>query len=177
MKNIKEKLLVFPHKLIRSKIIKNYIKGNYDKTVCFSCGNAGRALEELNLDVLHIGEEGTLTPNKWFSMKEINHQFHEYFDATSGHLNIELMQLISKEYLKYFGENKFKPNEEVYVPTGSGETLVCLKMAYPKTRFIAVYNLGKETEYNPQAPLNKLVELLADEILFYDLKKNEKKIN
>ena len=161
----KELLLTFPHKKIRSKVIREYINGNYNKIVCYSCGNAGRALEELKLDVLHIGEEGILDTNKWFSMKEINHYFHEYFDATSGHLNIELMQLISKEYLKYFGKNKFKPNQEIYIPTGSGETLVCLKMAYPQTKFIAVYNLGKETEYNPNAPLNKLVELLAYKII------------
>lgn len=168
----KKILLTFPHKKIRSKVIKEYIKNNYTKIVCYSCGNAGRALEELNLDVLHIGEEGTLDANKWFSMKEINHYFHEYFDATSGHLNIELMQLISKEYLNYFGQNKFKPYEEVYVPTGSGETLICLKIAYPQTNFVAVYNLGKETEYNPNAPLNKLVELLSSKIIFDGLNYN-----
>lgn len=163
---IKDKLLIFPHKKIRSKVIERYIQNNYKKVVCFSCGNAGRELENLNLDVLHIGEEGTLTPNKWFSMKEINHQFHEYFDATSGHLNIELMQIIAEEYKKYLGDLP----KTVYVPTGSGETLVCLKLVYPQTDFIAVYNLGKETEYNPNAPLNKLVQLLSKEVIFYDEK-------
>lgn len=157
----KTKLLTFPHKQIRSKVIQEYIKDNYTKIVCYSCGNAGRALEELNLDVLHIGEEGILTPNKWFTMKEINHYFHEYFDATSGHLNIEIMQLIAEEYKKYLKELP----SIVYVPTGSGETIICLKLAYPKTKFIAVYNLGKETEYNPNAPLNKLVELISEEII------------
>lgn len=156
-----KKLLTFPHKKIRSKVIQKYIENNYSQLVCFSCGNAGRSLEELNLDVLHIGEEGTLTPNKWFSMREIQHYFPNYFDATSGHLNMELMQLIAKEYKKYLGELP----QTNYIPTGSGETLVCLKLAYPKKDFIAVYNLGKETEYNSNAPLNKMVELLSSKII------------
>lgn len=159
-------LLKFPHKKIRSKIIKEYVEEDYDKILCFSCGNAGRALEELNLDVLHIGEEGILTPNKWFTLKEVHHKFSEYFDATSGHLNIELMELIGKEFKKYLGELP----QTNYIPTGSGETLVCLKLAYPEKDFIAVYNLGKETEYNPNAPLNRLVELLSKEIIFGDYK-------
>lgn len=156
-----QKLLKFPHKQIRSKVIQEYIEGTYDRVLCFSCGNAGRALEELNLEVLHIGEEGILNPNKWFTLKEINHRFNNYFDATSGHLNIELMQMIGEEFKKYLGELP----QTNYIPTGSGETLVCLKLAYPNKDFIAVYNLGKETEYNENAPLNKLVELLSKEII------------
>ena len=157
-------LLTFPHKKIRSKVIKEYIKGDYDKIVCFSCGNAARALEEENLDVLHIGEEGVLTPNVWFSIKDIRHFFDSYFDGTSGHLSIDLMQMIGEAYKDYLGELP----DHVYLPTGSGETLVCLKMAYPNTDFIAVYNIGKETEYSEYAPLNKLVELLSYDILFAD---------
>ena len=94
-------------------------------------------------------------------MQEIKNRFPTYFDATSGHLNIELMQQIGKKYKEYLGELPSK----VYVPTGSGETLVCLKLVYPKTKFIAVYNLGKETEYNENAPLNTLVRLLSEEII------------
>ena len=164
MKNDSYDLLTFPHKQIRSKVIKGYISGNFDKVVCFSCGNAGRALENEGLDVLHIGEEGVLTPNKWFTMQEIAHFFPDYFDGTSGHLSNELMQLVGDAYKEYLGELP----EVVYLPTGSGETLVCLKMAYPDVDFVAVYNLGKETEYSEYAPLNKLVELLSYDIIFND---------
>ena len=51
-------LLKFPHKKLRSVVIKKYIQNNYDKVVCFSCGNAGRALEEEGINTLHIGEKG-----------------------------------------------------------------------------------------------------------------------
>lgn len=164
MKITNDGFLVFPHKKIRSKVIKDYIDGEYDKVVCFSCGNAARALEEEGLDVLHIGEEGVLNPLKWFTMKDINHFFKDYFDGTSGHLSNELMSLIGKAYKDYLGELPYR----VYLPTGSGETLVCLKMAYPDVDFIAVYNLGKETEYSEYAPLNKLVELMSYDIIFND---------
>ena len=169
MKITNDGLLVFPHKKIRSKVIKEYIDGEYDKIVCFSCGNAARALEDENLDVLHIGEEGVLNPLKWFTMKEVNHFFSEYFDGTSGHLSVELMELVGKAYKEYLGELP----DLVYIPTGSGETLVCLKMAYPNTDFVAVYNLGKETEYNENAPLNTLVRLLAYDIVFDDEQTSE----
>lgn len=154
-------LLEFPHKKIRSEVIKKYTEEDYDKILVFSCGNAGRALEELDLNVLHIGEEGIFQTEKWFSLKEIKHYFYDYFDATSGHLNIELMMLIGEAFKSYLGDLP----DTVYVPTGSGETLICLKLAYPQVNFIAVYNLGKETEYHPEAPLNKLVELLSGEII------------
>ena len=164
MKITNDGLLRFPHKKIRSEVIKEYIDGDYDKVVCFSCGNAARALEDVGLDVLHIGEEGCLNPLKWFTMKEINHYFDGYFDGTSGHLSTELMLLIGEAYKDYLGE---LPNL-VFIPTGSGETLVCLKMVYPNTDFVAVYNLGKETEYNENAPLNTLVQLLAYDVVFGD---------
>ena len=164
MKITNDDLLVFPHKKIRSDVIKQYMNNDYDKVVCFSCGNAARALENVGLDVLHIGEEGVLEPLRWFSMREINHFFGDYFDGTSGHLSIELMYMIGKAYKNYLGELP----KLVYLPTGSGETLVCLKMVYPNTDFVAVYNLGKETEYNENAPLNPLVSLLAYDIIFDD---------
>ncbi len=169
MDNIK--LLKFPHKQLRSEVIKEYIKLlNYRGVVCFSCGNAARALEETGLNTIHIGEQGELTPNKWYTMQEIKNRFPSFFDATSGHLNIELMYRIGLKYKSYLGELP----DTVYIPTGSGETLVCLKLVYPDTKFIAVYNLGPETEYNKNAPLNRLVEILSEKII---LTPNRKKFN
>jgi hypothetical protein len=43
------------------------------------------------------------------------------------------------------------------VPTGSGETIVCLRQAFPESLFLPVYNISAGTQYNPQAPLNKQV--------------------
>lgn len=155
-------LLSFPHKKIRSQVIKEYIKKDYKQVVCFSCGNAARALEEEGLNVIHIGTQGELTPNKWYTMQEIHNRFPTAFDATSGHLNMELMKKIGQKYKEYLGEL----DETMYIPTGSGETLVCLKLAYPEQNFIAVYNLGVETEFNTHAPLNKLVEWCSDKIIY-----------
>lgn len=157
------KLLRFPHKQLRAAVIKNYMQvTEYKKAVCFSCGNAATALIEAGVETLHIGETGVLSPCKWWQQAEIAKWFPNYFDATSGHLPASLMQEIGEKFKDYLGVL----DETVYVPTGSGETLVCLKFAYPQTKFIAVYNLDNATKYEEKAPLNKLVELLAEKIIF-----------
>ena len=160
-------LFVFPHKKIRAEVIKNHLnKSRYKKVVCFSCGNAAVALINAGIETLHIGENGDFLPNKWFNQTEINNIYPDYFDATSGHLTIEIMFLLGKAYKQYLGELMKKT---IYVPTGSGETLVCLKMVYPETQFVAVYNLNAATQYNEKAPLNNLVKLLSNEIIFADI--------
>jgi hypothetical protein len=133
----------------------------YERAVCFSCGNAARELAEAGVDVLHIGKHGILVPQKWFTHAEIVNCFGQCFDATSGHLPIELMRAIGEAYKGYLGTLKGR----VYVPTGSGETLVCLKMAYPDVEFVAVYNLDEATEYDEECVLNPLVELLACKVI------------
>ena len=154
--------LRFPHKAIRAEVIKKYMKKwNYDKAVCFSCGNASARLKEAGVNTLAIATNGELTPNKWFEQAEIAKTFPGYFDATSGNLPIELMNALAKTYKDYLGELA----SPVYVPTGSGETLVCLKMAYPEIDFIAVYNLDSATEYSESAPLNSLVKALAKDVI------------
>lgn len=160
-KELQPKLYTFKdRKQARSKIIKEYT----DKPlVCLTCGNSATNLEKQGLKVIHIGENGTLTPNKWFTQKEIKQYFPNHFDTTSGHLNMELMNKISTEYKKQL---KTLPNK-IYLPTGSGETLICLKLAFPQTKIIAVYNINKETQYHPEAPLNNLVKLLSEEIIDY----------
>lgn len=155
-------LLRFPHKRIRAQVIKEYMRGRYDRAVCFSCGNAARELEAAGVNVLHIGEKGDLVPTRWFTPREIAAAFDGYFDATSGHLPTDLMITLSEAYKNYFKELP----DTVYLPTGSGETLVCLKLAFPDTDFIAVYNLDKATEYDAACCLNKYVEIMASKIIF-----------
>lgn len=161
--NIEKKLLRFPHKELRAAVIKKYIaEAGYDKVVCFSCGNAAAKLEEAGVDVLHIGAKGVLEPHKWFTQAEIAKVFPGYFDATSGHLPAELMVRLAKVYKAYIGRIQ---GDTVYIPTGSGETLVCLKMAYPEKQFVAVYNIDKATEYDIDAPLNAYVRATAAAII------------
>lgn len=152
-------LLRFPHKQIRAKVIKEYISGK--PCVCFSCGNAAKALENEGIEVLHIGPHGVLEPKKWFSQLEIAETFSNYFDATSGNLSMELMLQIGNAYKKYLGEL----TSPVYVPSGSGETVLCLKLAYPEIDFVAVYNLDEATEYSEQSPLNKIVEIICKKVI------------
>lgn len=166
MKILKNKALTFPllrfdHKQIRAEVIREYMtEAGYSRAVCFSCGNAARALESAGVETIHIGENGILSPKKWFSPAEVRNIWHDAFDATSGHLGVFLMEKIGKCYRDHLGDLP----DVVYVPSGSGETLCCLKMAYPQNEFIAVYGLDKATEYSENAPLNGLVDLLAFDV-------------
>lgn len=156
-------LLIFPHKKIRANVIKEYLnKSSYNKVVCFSCGNSAKELKKAGVETLFVGENGEFKPNEWFTQSKINSIFPEYFNATSGHLPIELMLMISKKYKEYLGELK---TDVLYVPTGSGETILCLKMAYSNKKFVAVYNLNEATKYDQENPFNLLVEIIADKVV------------
>ncbi len=165
-KNMGIELLRFPHKRLRARVIKSYMKeAGYDRAVCFSCGNAARELQDAGVETLHIGKHGVLTPRKWFQQAEIQKVFPHYFDATSGHLPADAMYALSLAYREYLGELR---EECYYVPTGSGETIVCLKMAYPRVNFAAVYDLDEATEYSEWCPLNAIVAAMASKIIFAD---------
>jgi hypothetical protein len=138
-------------KNIRGKVIAEHLrKLGKNNCVCFTCGNAGKALREQGLGVIEINQ-----PERWYSFAEIGKQYSG-FDATSGHLPIPLMAIIANELKK---ELKTIP-EEFELPTGSGETFVCLKMAFPFAKITPVYNLDKSTEFHELAPLNDLVDAI-----------------
>lgn len=155
----------FPNKLLRSIAIKRYMdKAGYTRAVCFSCGNASAKLKEVGIDVLDISKKGDLEAKRWFEQSEIKRLFPDYFDATSGHIPIECMLEVAKTFKEYIG---CLP-AEIYLPTGSGETLLELKMAFPYAKITAVYNLDEATQYDQECILNPLVEIVADEIMFGD---------
>ena len=159
-------LFRFNNKELRSIAIKAYMQRHgLDKAVCFSCGNASRQLKAAGVKTLDISPTGDLQANRWFTIGEIKTAFPDYFDATSGHLPMDCMLAVADEF--YFNLHKAIPNE-ILLPTGSGETLVCLKMAFPKTKITAVYNLDAATQFEEDAPLNDLVRLLADCIIYND---------
>lgn len=154
-------LFEFENKRLRSVAIKNYMQLNgYDKAVCFSCGNASRELRNAGVNVLDISPYGDLDARRWFTIAEINKVFPEFFDATSGHLPMDCMLMVAEEFKKSLGD----VSGTVNIPTGSGETLVCMKIAYPTLTVNAIYNLGNATKYESQAPLNKLVFAIADNV-------------
>lgn len=152
-------MLIFAErKKIRAKVIKRYIEeAEYKGVVCFSCGNASRALNEAGINTLDISPQGDLrATKKWWTPQEIHRIWPDLFDATSGHLPLALMVKISEEYRKYLG----KLDKSIYeVLTGSGETIICLSIAYPSKKFIAVYdNKNNATKYESKAPLNSVVK-------------------
>ena len=158
-------LLRSPNKRLRAIAIKEYMQDYQLKgVVCFSCGNASRALREAGVDTLDISPTGDLQALRWFTPGEIAREFPGRLDATSGHLGPELMNRIARTFREYFGEGEELAGN-VYLPTGSGETLVALKMAYPWAAIHAVYDLDAATEYSEEAPLNALVEVLAESII------------
>lgn len=163
-----KELLRFPNKAIRATAIRKYMnKYGYQYAVCFSCGHASDELRKAGVPTLAIAPNGDLEAKRWFPQGEVANTFKGFFDATSGHLPMELMEIIGQEYRAYLGEIP----EYNYIPSGSGETLVCLKMAYPGKRFCAVYNIDDATRYDEENPLNAIVAAIAEKIIF--IKKTE----
>lgn len=146
-------------KALRAIVIRKHVQqARYEGVVCFSCGNASLALQDEGLYVVDICPSGSLIAGKWWYATDIHRAFPHLFDATSGHLPVELLNKIAKTYRGFLGDLQ---SIEYNVPTGSGETIVALCIAYPHIAFNAVYNVGKGTTFEPNAPLNSLVELLA----------------
>ena len=156
-------LFRFDNKRLRSIAIAYYMRDNgYDKAVCFSCGNASRELRKAGIDVLDVSPTGDLQALRWFTIGEVHRHFPTHFDATSGHLPMDCMKDVAWWYKSELGSIP----DAINLPTGSGETLVCLKMAFPESRITAVYDLDDATRYEKGAPLNPLVLAMADRIVF-----------
>jgi len=150
-------VLEFPNKKLRARVLADYVReAGYRGVVVFTCGNAAAALREQGLEVVEIGPRGDLHAGKWFTQAEIHRAWPDLFDATSGHLSVPLMGDIAKVFREHLGE--LQPGR-YRVPSGSGETIACLRIAYPLLEFDAAYDNSKpETAHDPDAPLNAVVE-------------------
>lgn len=164
------KLLRYPFKVWRAAALRQIYSYYTGQVVCFTSGNASAALADEGFDVITIGDKSVkgacLSPNMWFKPHNVKKVFPTMLDLTSGHLDVGTMELIGLYYKScldlWGGEIE---DDIVYVPTGSGETLVSLALAYPDKKFVAVYNLDDHTKYDKNAPLNRLVEKLAYDII------------
>jgi hypothetical protein len=146
-------------KKIRAEVIKKYLNRiGTNECVCFTCGNASKYLREAGLDVISIGKNEELKPNRWFEYEEIINTF-KAFNATSGYLNINLLNRIGLKMKEILGELE---DDKYLVPTGSGETILALIMAYPKKRFYPLRLGTMETKYDEGNPLNMLLEAILD---------------
>lgn len=149
--------LHFPHKQIRARVIADFVRAaGYRGVVVFTCGNAAKTLRDEGLEVTEVGPRGDLKTEKWWTVAEIHHAWPDLFDATSGHLNVPLMGDIAKAYNAHLGD---LPEGRYTVPSGSGETITCLRIAYPLLTFDPTYNNAQpETTRHPGAPLNGVVD-------------------
>ena len=142
----------------RAEVIADYItQAGYRGCVCFSCGHASAALKETGVYVVDISPTGPLVANRWWTHEEIHRVWPDLFDATSGHLPLWMMLRIAQRLRPYLGASHFRRGTKYRVPTGSGETILCLRWAFPGILFTPVYDCGQGTEYHPEAPLNALV--------------------
>lgn len=150
-------------KRIRAEVVRAYmVRCGIAYAVCFSCGNASRYLREAGVPLIDISPHGDLTANRWFTMEEIRQRFPQAFDATSGHLPADLMHEIAERLKREFN---FEQDTEYIIPTGSGEGVVCLKMAFLDILFTPQYNNSDPaTEYNDESPLNAVVRAMFNKI-------------
>ena len=145
-------------KRLRAIVIARYLRARGEaRCVCFSCGNSAHALRVEGLQVVYVGNNALLKPGEWFTYTNVAEHFGALFDATSGHLPwplmVEVAELMRADTPEYAGKT--------YIPTGSGETIVCLKLAYPNVHFTPVRGVSEATMYHAEAPLNSLVALLT----------------
>lgn len=111
---------------------------------------------------MEISPGGDLSANRWWSMNEIRNTFPDSFDATSGHLPMDMMNQLAAEYRTTFSDI-IKKGQTYTIPTGSGETVICLRMAFPKSQFIAQWdNQDPSCEYSDQAPMAQLVKATGE---------------
>lgn len=168
-------ILRFPAKVLRAKPIAAYVvKANYPGVVTFTCGHAAEALRTalrpLGKDVLEVGAKGVLQTEKWWTPAEIRAGFPHLFDATSGHLPVPLMYEIAQEFKAYLSPvwggtrsgQVFDQEKQYVVPSGSGETILCLRMAYPDAKFMAAYDNAKPetTRDTENVAMNALIDTL-----------------
>ncbi len=143
-------------KRARAQLIAEHL-GPAGRVVLFTCGNAARALEARGLDVLAIGDAEGLAATRWWSPAEVQRAFLGRFDATSGHLPAAMMLELGRR-LRALAGDMIDPLGAYAVPTGSGETVLALRWAYPQARLVAVYDMDRATRYHPEAPLRVLVQ-------------------
>lgn len=152
-----------PAKAIRARIIVDYATtAGYEGIVCFSCGNASAALRTASmglLPVLDVSPAGDLEPRRWWTPAEIARTWPRWFDGTSGHLPAHLIADIGAALRAHLGH--LDPHTTYLVPTGSGETITALSVAYPGHTFAALYGTEPATRRELRAPMNPYVDRLT----------------
>lgn len=151
-------MLKVPEKRIRASVIREYVeRANYDGVVCFSCGHASAELKLAGLDVVDVSRTGDLDAMRWWTPEQIRRIWPNRFDATSGHLPVPLMVRIAFQ-LRLLLIETIDRNTVYIVPTGSGETITCLRWAFPDVKFVHQFGVSPEVVREPGAPLLGVLE-------------------
>lgn len=156
-------LLLADRKLVRAHVVRAYMAAaGYTRAVCFSCGNASRALAQVGVEVVDVSPSGTLVANGWWTPAQVRRCWPDALDATSGHLPLHVLAAYGHALVRAIGP--LDMGQEHVVPTGSGETVLALRLALPSIRLVAAYNvpsLAAGTRWHPDAPLNSIVAQVA----------------
>ncbi len=151
---------------IRSRVIVAYMEAAaIGQAVCFSCGNAPRALLEAGCEVvLDVSPTGQLQACQWWTPAQIANVFPQHFDATCGHLPAHLMVAVAQQirmdhqWARWWA-SALQTNSASRLPTifdvatGSGESIICLRWAFPDILFEPVSTNTPSTRWHPEAPL------------------------
>lgn len=162
-------LLQIPQKAIRAAVISDYmLRAGITRAVCFTCGNAARALRIAGVtDLIEVGPRGPLQPAEWWTPAMIAQVWPDRFDATPGHLPYHLMIEVARR-IRIAGP----PMPGAYrVPTGSGETITCLRIAWPHLDLqpaFSVPGLEAETEPHSEGAISGELLLATPTPLAYD---------
>lgn len=139
-------LIPLPNKRIRAEVIRDY----YGKqpVYCFSCGNSTKALEEAGVNVTSITDA-----IEYVAPKDSDTRYGGV-NVTSGYLPIHLIENLAGEYRERMGD----PGGIVYVPCGSGETLLALSYFIPIGSIIAVTAEYAPLKLDDMSPLFEWVK-------------------
>lgn len=123
----------------RSLIIRDHLQvSGHDRVVVFTCGNAADALRAVGLEVLEVGPRGPLRPSRWWTPADIARAFPYHFDATPGHLPLPLLAVLADRLQIQHGP--ITGSRVHLVPSGSGETIAALTLAYPHASFARLHS-------------------------------------
>src|SRR6185369_14842850 len=98
-------------------------------------GPAGDALGKqiggaIELLTIGGGPRGGLSASCWWTPEEIHRAWPNWFDATPGHLPMFLMVRIAR-LIGNSVDELTRSRATLLIPTGSGETITCLRWAFP----------------------------------------------
>lgn len=146
-------------KQIRADWIAQYCKmAGYLGISCLTCGTTGIAL------ITACRKEGLecrvfSNPRRWWGNADfIEYNGSQFFDATSGHIPLFMICKLGILYRSYLGDTQA---ETITVPTGSGETAISLRIAYPDKIIVAQYGESAEIKREGDAVLNAAVDALC----------------